>query len=54
MQTRINLCFTRDVSATFSRLHIPIPNPFMHKLILIFTAGGAGGELKVTCLPQPL
>ena len=40
MRTRINLSFTREVSATFSRSPIPIPNPFSHRVIVIFVAGG--------------
>lgn len=50
MQTRINLRFTHELSATYSRVPVLVPNPFMHTLILIFTAGGGGGKLQVTCV----
>lgn len=50
MQTHINLCFTREVLATFSRLIAHVPNPFMHALILIIRPGGENYRLHVTCL----
>ncbi len=46
MQTRINLRFTREVSAAFSRSPVPIPNAFMHTLI--FTTGGENYRLHVS------
>lgn len=40
-------CFTHKVSPTFPRLPVLIPNPFMHELILIVTAGGENYRLHV-------
>lgn len=48
MQTRINLRYSREVSATFSRLPVPIPNPFKRELILIFAAGGENYRLHAS------